>query len=211
MKGIISRTNNFRQEKEYQKLKVDPKLMETSRYFAEFMADTDKYGHYADGNRPAERVKKRGYNYCIVSENIAFQYHTAGFTTEELAQGLFQNWKSSPGHRKNMLDPGVTEIGMAVAQSEQSGYYYAVQMFGRPKSMSIEFQITNNSAAAIRYALDNRQFPLPPRYVRTHRLCRLEELVFRWPDEQESTTVQPHNGDRYIIWQKDKNFRIRRE
>jgi len=39
-----------------------------------------------------------------------------------------------------MLDPDVTEIGVAIAQSEESQYFYAVQVFGRPKSLSIAFQ-----------------------------------------------------------------------
>ncbi|QBQ55518.1 CAP domain-containing protein [Nitrosococcus wardiae] len=209
VKEIISRTNHFRREKGRPKLKVNPKLMETAQYFAEFMARTDQYGHYADGNRPAERAKEQGYNYCIVSENIASRFNTAGFITEELVQGFFQGWKSSPGHRKNILDPGITEIGVAVAKSEQSGYYYAVQMFGRPKSLSIEFQVTNNSVTTIQYEFGNRTFPLPPRYTRSHQLCRSEELVFHWPDKQESTTVQPNKGDHYTIWQEDEKFRIR--
>lgn len=210
VKGIISRTNSFRQEEGRRKLEVNPKLTETARYFAEFMSRTDKYGHHADGNRPAQRAKKRGYDYCIVSENIAYEFNSAGFTTEELTHGFFQGWKHSPGHRENMLKPNVTEIGAAVARSEQSGYYYAVQMFGRPKSLSIEFQITNNSTTAIEYKLGRRTFPLPPRHVRTHQMCHPEELIFRWPGKQKSTAVQPNNGDRYAIQKEDEKFQVRR-
>ncbi|ABA58027.1 conserved hypothetical protein [Nitrosococcus oceani ATCC 19707] len=210
-KGIINRTNTFRQEKGRQKLTVSPKLKEASRYFAEFMARTDQYGHNADGNQPAERASRYGYRYCIVSENIAFQFDTAGFTTEELIQGFFQGWKSSPGHRKNMLDPGVTEVGVAVARSKQSGYYYAVQMFGRPKSLRIEFQVVNNTATAIQYELGSQLFPLPPRAIRTHQLCRSENLRFHWPDQQENTFVQPNNGNRYTIRREGQKFRVRKE
>ncbi|KFI22812.1 serine protease [Nitrosococcus oceani] len=210
-KGIINRTNTFRQEKGRQKLAVSPKLKEASRYFAKFMARTDQYSHNADGNQPAERASRYGYRYCIVSENIAFQFDTAGFTTEELIQGFFQGWKSSPGHRKNMLDPGVTEVGVAVARSKQSGYYYAVQMFGRPKSLRIEFQVVNNTATAIQYELGSQLFPLPPRAIRTHQLCRSENLRFHWPDQQENTLVQPNNGNRYTIRREGQKFRVRKE
>jgi hypothetical protein len=112
------------------------------------------------GHRPAERAKE--HDYCIVSENIANQFSSAGFTTKEMAKDFFQGWKHSPGHRKDMLDADVTQTGVAVARSEQSGYYYAMQMFGRPKSMSIEFQIANNSDAIIPYSIGSRTFPLHP-------------------------------------------------
>jgi hypothetical protein len=161
------------------------------------MARTDEYGHQADGNRPAERAKRRGYEYCIVSENIAAVYNSTGFTTKELARQLFQGWRHSPGHRKNMLNPDVVETGVAVARSEQTDYYYAVQMFGRPKSEMVAFQITNTSGAVLRYEVAGRTFVLPPRYSRTHGQCRPADLTVHWPNGQESTTVRPPNGGRY--------------
>src|SRR5262249_23921315 len=123
-KSLIDSTNAFRKEEGRSSVSVNPKLTDTARYFADFMARTNKYGHNADGNRPADRAKKHGYDYCIVLENIAYQYNSRGFTTDELARGLFEAWKNSPGHRKNMLDPDVTETGVAIAHSDKSGYYY---------------------------------------------------------------------------------------
>lgn len=102
------------------------------------------------------------------SENIAYQYSSTGLTTAELAEAFFEGWKQSAEHRKNMLDADATETGLAVAQSDQTSYYYAVQMFGRPSSQRIEFQIVNRSAAAISYEIGGRPFTLPPQYTRTH-------------------------------------------
>ena len=198
-KTIVTRTNDFRRSKGHRNAEVNLKLTKTAHYFADFMASTDKYGHHADGHGPGQRAKEHDYDYCIVSENIANQFSSAGFTTKELAKGFFRGWKHSPGHRKNMLDADVTQTGVAVARSEQSGYYYAVQMFGRPKSMSIEFQITNNSDAVIQYGIGSQTFPLPPRLTRTHQRCRPTELIIQWPDEQESTAVQTRSGDHYTI------------
>jgi uncharacterized protein YkwD len=42
-----------------------------------------------------------------------------------------EGWKRSPGHRRNLLAREATQTGVAVARSDQ-GYYYAVQLFGRP-------------------------------------------------------------------------------
>ncbi len=197
---IVRKTNEFRQEQGRPEVDVDPELAETARYFAGYMARTDKYGHTADGKRPSGRAEEHGYEYCIVSENIAYQFDSTGFTVEALAEGFVEGWENSPGHRKNMLDPDVTETGVAVARSDETGYYYAVQMFGRPESEAIEFQVVNHSGAEIRYQIGDRTVPLPPRVSRTHRQCRPSELTFRLPGgEGESKTVRPGPGDRFLI------------
>jgi hypothetical protein len=166
------------------------------------MARTDKYGHTADGNRPSQRAKQHGYEYCIVLENIAYAYRSTGFTEEGLAEKFTQGWIDSPGHRENMLDRDVTETGVAVAHSDQSGNYYAVQMFGRPKSQNFEFTVANESGEVIRYELAGQVFPLPPRYTRTHQQCRPSPMTFRLAgedDERSNKTVQPDRGDRFIV------------
>ncbi len=206
--GIVSQTNDFRHHHDRRTVEVNPKLKETAQYFADFMARTDQYGHHADGKGPADRARNHGYDFCIVSENIAYQFSSAGFATEELTKGFVQGWEQSPGHRKNMLDPDVTEIGVALAQSEQSGNYYAVQMFGRPRSMSIEFKLTNHADVTVEYALGDRTYSLPPRYTRTHQGCRLGELSVHWPGSQGSEAVHPTNGDHYRI-ERDESGRFR--
>ena len=201
--GIVKRTNDFRCDQDREPLDVNPKLKETARYFADFMARTDQYGHRADGQSPAQRASHHDYDFCIVAENIAYQFSSAGFATEELVEATVEGWKQSPGHRESMLDPAVTEIGVALAYGEQSGNYYAVQMFGRPRSMSIEFKIANNADVTVDYRLGDQTFPLPPRVTRTHLQCRASELSFQWPDGQGSKTVQPNDGDRYSIERDD--------
>jgi len=44
---------------------VNSKLTETAEYFAKYMAQTNKYGHNADGNQPADRVKKSATNTAL--------------------------------------------------------------------------------------------------------------------------------------------------
>ncbi len=212
VQGIISRTNSFRQAEGLREVEPSPQLMEAAQEFAQFMASTGQYGHTADGRRPADRAKQHGYDYCIISENIAYQHRTSGFSGEELAREFFEGWKESPDHRKNMLDSVVTETGVAVAQSEKTGYYYAVQMFGRPKTEVIEFQITNHTDSLITYAIEGQTFPLPSRSTRTHQQCRPGEITFQWPGKQERSTVQPQHGDQYTIVQGDAGpFRLQKD
>lgn len=205
---IVKRTNDFRRDQASETLDVNPMLEDTARYFADFMARTDEYGHRANGQSPAERASNHGYDFCIVSENIAYQFSSVGFATEELVEMIVEGWKQSPGHRKNMLDPAVTEIGVALAYGEQSGNYYAVQMFGRPRSMNIEFKVANNADVTVNYRIGDQTFPLPPRATRTHQQCRASKLSFQGPDGQGSKTVQPNDGDRYSI-ERDEAGQLR--
>ena len=208
VKGIIDKTNAFRKEEGRPVVGVDAKLARTAAAFAAYMAQEDRYGHTADGQRPAERAKKHGYDYCVVLENIAYQYSSVGFKTAALAEGFFGGWKESPGHRRNMLDPDVTQTGVAVARSEATGYYYAVQMFGRPKSEAIAFAISNESAAAIEYEIAGKPFVLEPRYTRTHMRCRPARLTYRLPGEKEKGTVKPANGDRFAVIEREGRCRL---
>jgi uncharacterized protein YkwD len=206
---LISRTHAFRHQEGRPPVAPNSQLIAAAHDFATFMANTDRLSHTADGQTPEVRAKAHGYDACLIAENIASQHNPAGFTTESLAEGFFQGWQQSPDHRKNLLDPAVTETGVGVAQSEQSGAYYAVQLFGRPMSQAIEFQITNHTDTTITYAVDGQVFPLPPRTTRTHQQCRPPEVTFQWPGMQEPTTVHPNQGDRYSIVRGDAGaFRV---
>ncbi len=190
---VVAATNALRQTEGLRSVEPEPGLDRAARQFADFMARTDKYGHGADGNAPAARAKKAGYDYCIVSENIAYQYSSIGFATAGLAQRFFEGWKNSPGHSENMLDPSVTDTAVAIAHSANTGHYYAVQLFGQPKSASIRFSVANGADVAVEYAIDGETFPLPPRVTRTHQRCRLPVLGF------QGKTLEPRNGQRMLI------------
>jgi uncharacterized protein YkwD len=196
---VIGLTNEFRMQEGRKRVEVHARLTEAARNFAGYMAKTERLSHTADGGTPATRARKQGYDDCLISENIAYEYRSTDFTTGELARAFADGWKNSPGHRKNMLDPDVTETGVTVARGGKHGHYYAVQMFGRPASQAIKFSIDNQSNGAIRYQLGSKSFALTPRQSRTHTQCRSEELKFDWPGGQQDTAARPNNGDRLTI------------
>lgn len=205
--GIVEQTNTFRQEHELEPVERQTDLDATAQDFADFMAKTNKYGHTADGRRPSERASAHSYEYCIVLENIAYRFRSTGFETKELAKKFTVGWENSPGHRENMLDPGVTQTGVGLARSDETGAYFAVQMFGRPKSMRIVFSVANQSDSEVRYQLQPvnnphgeakpQSFPLPPRLIRTHERCRPSQLVITAGEAKQ--TLNPAKGTRYII------------
>lgn len=133
-RAIVEGTNRFRHEQGVGAVRPDSTLDRTAREFAAYLARTDRFDHEADGRTPAIRARAHGYDYCLVAENIAYQFDSRGFSTSALAQGLVQGWKDSPGHRRNMLDARVIDTGVAVVQSRHSGRFYAVQMFGRRRA-----------------------------------------------------------------------------
>jgi hypothetical protein len=208
----VEQTNQFRREQKLSPVSPNENLRETAQYFAEFMARTNKYGHTADGQRPSQRAAEHGYEYCIVSENIAYAYRSTGFTESELAENFVQGWIDSPEHRENMVESAVKEIGVAVAHSQESGHYFAVQMFGRPRSASIEFQVVNESGEAVRYKIGERAYSLPPRFTRTHQQCRPSQVSFLSPDAAEEAppakTVEPDSGDRFIVRQAQDKLEV---
>lgn len=211
---VIEATNGFRKDEKRPPVRVNKVLTETAQSFARYMASTDRYGHRADGNQPADRATKQGYDYCIVLENIAYYYNSGGTRSEDMAREFFEGWKKSPGHRRNMLDPDVRETGVAVARSEKTGYYYAVQLFGRPGTDRIEFRLANRAGIPVEYKLLDKSYSLPPGYTRLHQVCRPPTVTLSWSADKEpdarrrTTTLQPTTGKRYLL-EKGKQGELR--
>jgi uncharacterized protein YkwD len=196
---VVAQTNEFRRNQGLATLAPNGRLDAAAREFAGFMARTDRYSHEADGREPARRAQAHGYDYCLVAENIAFEYSSEGFGTQELARNLVEGWKHSPGHRRNMLDNGAAETGVAIARSPRTGRYYAVQMFGRPQTMRVRFSVANRSQQALHYDIGGKTYPLPPHMTRTHEQCRADTLSLQLPGDAGVTRVVPANGQRYRI------------
>jgi uncharacterized protein YkwD len=211
-KKVFEATNQFRKGEGRSELKENAELKEAAAYFAKFMASTDKYGHEADGKSPADRARDHKYDFCGIEENIAYVYSSEGYDTGEVVQGLVEGWKKSPGHRRNMLEPDMMEAGMAVARSEKSGKYYGVQMFGRPRSAAIEFQVANEAGEDVKYQVGDQSLTLGPHYIRTHTDCRPVELKFAGAgSEGQAETFRPVTGDLFVISKKDGSLRVSRE
>lgn len=214
---IVEETNKLRQEHGISKVETNSQLAQTARYFAAFMARTNEYGHKADGNRPSQRASLFEYEYCIVSENIAKLFDSTGFQTQELGQQFYEGWRDSPGHRKNMLDEFVTETGVAIAFNPDTGWYYGVQMFGRPRSQSQRFQIANRTDRSLNYSLGvegnvasaAKAFDLPPMSSRTHVRCRPASIDWQWTEEADE--LRAESGTAFVINAEPSGYVITRE
>jgi uncharacterized protein YkwD len=85
----------------------DPRLDEAAQRHAEDMLLRSYYNHVSpDGSTPTTRVRKSGYTSRTVAENIA----RGPVAVEE----VMNNWMGSSGHRRNLLLPAFTQIGIGV-------------------------------------------------------------------------------------------------
>jgi uncharacterized protein YkwD len=94
-------------------VRVDPELMKLAQAQAQAMAARDKVDHDVVRDLRS-RLRLSGYDAKAAVENVGAGYHT-------LAQA-FSGWRDSPPHRKNMLLPGATHIGIATAYAPNSKY-----------------------------------------------------------------------------------------
>ncbi|MGE5095869.1 MAG: CAP domain-containing protein [Betaproteobacteria bacterium] len=204
--AVVAQSNAFRQQMERPQLQEEPRLARAAREFARYMARTGRYGHEADGREPPQRAGAQGYDYCIVLENIAYYYDSRGFDTARLAQRVVEGWKRSPAHRENLLNAGVTHVGVGLAHSEATGYYYAVQMLGLPRAASVSFEVRNESQHDVRYDVGGKAYTAPARSIRTHEVCGREALRF----ERPAGSFEPRSGDRFVIAPQGNRISVQR-
>ena len=209
---ILTQTNQFRKSQRLDPVRSNGQLNTAAQYFADFMARTGKYGHEADGKQPHERATMYGYNHAQIAENIASAYHTYGFATDELTRTFVDGWKNSPGHRKNMVDPFVLELGTAVAQSKD-GTYYAVQLFGRPATTQYRFRIANQSGSKHRYQVrtlndpkSERTVDLGVRVTATYKPFFPAEVRFQWMKRNQWQPVK--DGMIYTVVRDGRGYAI---
>jgi uncharacterized protein YkwD len=198
VREIMQRVNDFRRSQGVAPLAFEPHLNAAAWDFAGVLARTDRFGHDADGRDPTQRASAAGYRWCMVAENIALESSSAGFGSTELAQSLFEGWIHSPGHRRNLLAADATQTGIALAYSPNSDRWYAVQMFGRPASDRIAFDIANRSATTVTWRVGDRSWSLPPGMRRTDETCGATEVEVVLPG-QPPMRLQPRDGTHFRI------------
>lgn len=116
--------NAFRSEHGLRPLALDTRLTEAADDQSNAMAARDKMDHNVAGALPA-RMRKAGYAWSTTAENIGRSY-------PDYAAAM-AGWVRSPGHRANLLNPAMTEIGLGGARDAAIGRNYWTQIFAAPK------------------------------------------------------------------------------
>ncbi len=114
---VFDLTNQQRIQQGLLPLTLNLTLNDVAEKHSQDMATKSYFSHQSlDGSQPWDRMRSEGYSYSRAAENIAFGQPTAS--------DVVTDWMNSPGHRQNILDPNLKEIGV--------GYYngYWTQDFG---------------------------------------------------------------------------------
>jgi hypothetical protein len=95
-------------------------------------------------------------------------------TVASLTEIFAEGWIESPSHRQNILASYVTETGVGVA-TQNGDKYFAVQLFGRPRSEAIQISVRNLSGQRQTLFVEAQEsideFDLPPRTVMRMKRC----------------------------------------
>jgi hypothetical protein len=177
---VIDGTNRYRASQGLGTVSPNPRLEQAARAFANQLADGGAFSHDSGGTTPEIRIRRAGYRECVVAENLARRYDTAGYTTRDLAQKLVQGWIDSPGHRRNMLEADALETGVAVVSRRRDRYeeFFAVQLFARDEAAAVRFRVRNRAAAQVSYRVNGKAFTLDPNWGREHNRCSAPDLLF---------------------------------
>jgi uncharacterized protein YkwD len=107
-------------------LKANSALTTAAQDHAEDMLKNNYFDHNSqDGTSPFDRMTAAGYKWSGAAENIA-----AGQATPE---SVMTSWMNSPGHKANILNCGLKDLGVGYAAGSGAAYgQYWVQDFGSP-------------------------------------------------------------------------------
>jgi uncharacterized protein YkwD len=124
---LVNLANENRSATGISELKVNSKLTEAAQAKANDMAQKSYFSHQGpDGKTPWSWIQESQYQYMYAGENLAIDF--------DESWNVNQAWLESPTHRANLMFPGFTEIGIAVATGTYNGRdtTFVVQMFGTP-------------------------------------------------------------------------------
>lgn len=156
---IFSLTNQDRAAQGLPPLQWSPGLERSAQAHAEIMAQEPELSHDYPGEPDLlARAKQAGVPFQTIAENIA-----AGWSAEQIDNA----WMHSPSHRRNILDPRLNALGVAVVS--HGGHLYAVEDFARMvQTLSIQ-QVEEQVQALLRQDNVNASTPAGP----AEQACRI--------------------------------------
>jgi uncharacterized YkwD family protein/spore coat assembly protein SafA len=118
---VMDLTNEERAKNGLSPLTWNWQVARVARYKSSDMRNKNYFSHQSPTyGSPFSMLESFGVSYRSAGENIA-----AGQATPE---EVVKAWMNSEGHRKNILNPGYTEIGVGYISGGSYGHYWT-QMF----------------------------------------------------------------------------------
>lgn len=102
---VVRLVNRVRSQNGLKPLSSDWQLSRVARVKSQDMADKNYFSHTSPTyGSPFDMMKSFGISYKTAAENIAMGQKTP--------RAVVDAWMNSPGHRKNILNPSFTSIGV---------------------------------------------------------------------------------------------------
>ena len=118
---VVRLVNEKREQNGLAKLTADWELSRVARYKSQDMKDNKYFSHTSPVyGTPYQMMKSFGITYRSAGENIAMGQRTP--------QAVVNAWMNSAGHRKNILNPSFTRIGVGYVAS---GNYWTQMFIGK--------------------------------------------------------------------------------
>ena len=120
-KEVVELVNQIRKENGLKALTIDEKLSQVAREKSQDMSDNNYFDHTSPTyGSPFDMMQKFGISYRSAAENIA--------KGQRSPEAVVDAWMNSSGHRKNILSPSYTHIGVGYVQK---GNYWTQMFIGK--------------------------------------------------------------------------------
>jgi hypothetical protein len=181
---LVTLANAARGEQGIEPLQWDASLAEAARQHCLRMAAEGPISHrYRDEASVGSRTAQAGAHFSLIEENVAI-----GPTPAAIHEG----WMNSPEHKKNLLNPEVDRVGVAVVASR--GVLYAVADYSRAVEVLTQSQVEARIAGLVHaYGINMR-----PDATMARAACAMDHgwppadsgpeplFVMRWQDSDLS-------------------------
>lgn len=122
---MLNLVNQARAQNNVPPLQIDMQVTNVARIKAQDMIDNNYFSHNSPKyGSPFDMMKSFGVSYVQAGENIA------GNQTVVNAENALMN---SPGHRKNILNPAYTHIGIGIKSGGPYGNMFSQMFVSKPK------------------------------------------------------------------------------
>jgi hypothetical protein len=131
---LVALVNQARANAGIAPLRSDAQLVTASQRHSNDMAARDVLSHTGgDGSSVGTRVTQAGYSWNAVGENVLYRWDVN-------AQGAFDQWWNSTGHRNNMMNATYCDIGVTRARAASGRIYYTMVLARRSGTSSCPTQ-----------------------------------------------------------------------
>ncbi|MBI1386520.1 MAG: CAP domain-containing protein [Rhizobiales bacterium] len=107
--------NGYRKAHGLGPLKLHPQLVRAAKDHSADLARFDRISHYgSDGSNPWDRIRRTGYPARVAAENVG--------TGQATIAEVFEGWKESEAHNRNLLLKDAHHAGIALVRDERTEF-----------------------------------------------------------------------------------------